>query len=343
MHLIPKNQEDWRNFLPALCKGYVVLAYAIWKAISIYISGDNSPFTPPVAITVGYVFSIVILSFVAGKQVGQKQTRAAVRTFIFITIGGAFWLMNFPGSLAFGEVTFCGGLLVNGFIICYGLNARRFQKTRALTFWIWGSAINIVREIGLVICNYWTPPLGNAGYVGRTDFWGLMYYFPMSSFLEFYWLGFLLAGVLYVAGIVLSLQKLQSEKEFIPSPNTAMFVALGFLASMILMAISFMRLQHVELLPTLVINLATFYFCYIGYRQFKTKSFIFLALAAMLTILKIIGLDCLDWYHNSIHNGGIYTFEQWLIELMLMGSVLAIVFLGTGIFFLVRQLRENKT
>ncbi len=342
MHLIPKGQNEWRNLLPNLCRAYIVLAYAIWKSISVFICGESSPFIPPVALTVGYLFCILVLAFVAGRQVERKENKSAIWTFIFVMVAMAFCLMNFPGSPAFRAVIFWSELLASGLVLCYVWKARRFQRTRALTFWIWGGAINIVRETGLLLCNYWTPPLGNAGYVGRTDFWGLMYYFPASSFLEFYWLGFLLTGVLYVAGLVLICQRLQSKEEFKPSPNTAMYVALGFLALMILMAVSFMGLRHAELLPTVAVNLAVLYFCFLGHQKFRMNAFAFLAMAAILTLVRVVGLVALDWYHNRLHNGGIYAVEQWLIQMMLLGSVLAMVFWGMGIILIIRRLQDQS-
>jgi hypothetical protein len=158
---------------------------------------------------------------------------------------------------------------------------------------------------------------------------------------EFYWLGYLLAGVLYVAGVILVIQKLRAKEQFIPSPNTAMFVALGFLASMILMAISFMRLGYAELLPAIVINSAVLYFCFVGYRQFKSNAFVFMALAAILTVSRIMGLNLLNWYHNQIQDGTIYTIEQWLVELMLLGSILGIVFWGAGIVLVIQRISSR--
>lgn len=160
----------------------------------------------------------------------------------------------------------------------------------------------------------------------------------MSSFLDFYWLGYLLAGVLYVAGIILVIQKLQSKEPFNPSPNTAMFVALGFLTLLILLGVSFMFFRLTGFLPTIAINLAAVYFCYVGYRQIKSRSFVFLGIAAILFMVRLIGLDLFNWYHNSIHNGGINEIEQWIIQLMLLGATIAIVSWGTGLILLMRSL-----
>jgi hypothetical protein len=242
------------------------------------------------------------------------------------------------------HATFLAAVVFDGLVLCYALNARRHQKMRALTFWIWGSSINLIREIGLVLCNYWTPPLGNIGSnFGRTDFWGLFYSFPSSSFMEIYWLGYLLAGVLYVAGVILIIQEQRAKEQFRPSPNTAMFVALGVLVSMILMGISFMRLEHAELLPALAINAVVAYFCFVGYRLFKAKAFVCLVLAAILPVARIIVVYLLDQYHNRIHNGGISTTEQWLLGLMLLGSIMAIIFWGVGIIYIIQHICLRRT
>ena len=193
------------------------------------------------------------------------------------------------------------------------------------------------------MCNYFLPPLGNnVGNIRRTDFWGLLYNFPITSFIEFYWLGYLLAGVLGIAGVVLTIQKQRAKEKFNPSPNTAMYVALGFLAAMILMAISSMRLGHAEFLPAVAINLALLYACLIGYRQFKSIAFVFLGVAAILTMARSVGLVSMDWYHNRIHDGGIYTMEQWLLELLLLGGITATLCWGAGIVSLVRGIRTSQ-
>jgi len=338
MHLIPNKKDEWENLVPTLFKAYILTAYVVWKLSSLYISGEGSPFMPPFAVTIGYVLSIAVLSFVAGLQKGRRQNEAAMRTLVFIVIGGVFLSIGFQAGSILRQIAFFADVLINGFVLCYALNTRRSQKMRALTFWIWGCSINVIREIGYLLCNYWSPPLGNnLSNVGRTDFWGLLYNFPMSSFVEFYWLSYPLAGVLYVAGVILVIQELRSNEPFVPSPNTAMFVALGILASMILMAISFMRLGYAELLPTLVINSAALYFCFVGYRQFKSKAFIFLALAAILTAGRMVGLNLLNGYHNRLHDGTIYSMEQWLVELMMLGSILAIVCWGAGIIFFIQR------
>ncbi len=343
MHLIPTNKKEWQNSGSSLFKAYVAMAYILWKMSSLYISQERSPFAPPFAVTAGYILSIVVLSFVAGIQKGRKQNQAAMRTLLFIVIGVVFLSISFQAGFVLNRIAFLAEVLVNGFVLCYVLNARRFGKVRALTLWIWACSISLIREPGLMLCNYLLPPLGNnVSNIRRTDFWGLMYNFPITSFIEFYWLGYLLAGVLCVAGVVLTIQKLRAKEEFNPSPNTAMFVALGFLASMILMAVSFMRLGHAELLPAAVINSALLYFCFVGYQQFRSSAFVYLAIAAILTIVRTIGLVSMDWYHNSIHNGGIYTTEQWLLELLLLGSIMAAIFWGAGIVSLVRGIRTSR-
>ena len=338
MHLIPSNKEEWQNLVPALFKAYVALAYIIWKCSSLYVFGESSSFSPTSAVMGGYLLSIVVLAFLAGIQIGKKQTREAVRTIIFIALSFALLLISFHAGSILNGLVILANILINFSVLCYMLNVRRSQKMMALTFWIWGCLINVIRDVGLLLCNYWLPPLGNnVSNMRRTDFWGLLYNFPITSFVEFYWLGFLLSGVLYVAGVILVIQKLRAIEQFKLSSNTAMFVALGFLAAMILMAISFMFLGHAEFLPAIVINSAIFYFCFNGYQQFKSKAFVFLSIAAILTTVRVGGLVVLDWYHNEIHNGGIYNIEQWLLELMLLGGVVAIVFWGTGIVLAIKS------
>jgi len=327
-----------------LFKAYVVAAYIVWKLSSLYISEENSPFAPPVAVAAGYVLSIIVLSFVAGIRMGRKQNKAAVRTLVFVVIGVVFLSISFQAVSILRQITFLADVLINGLVLCYALSVRRSQKTRALTYWIWGCLINLIREIGLGLCNYWTPPLGNVeNNLGRTDFWGLFYSFPSSSFMEIYWLGYLMSGVLYVSGIILIIQEQRAKDQFSLSPNTAMFVALGFLASMILMGISFLRLEHAELLPALAINGVVIYFCFGGFRHLKSKAFVLLASAAILAVARIVGVYLLDWYHNRVHNGGIATAEQWLLELLLLGSIVAIVFWGAGIIFIIQRIRIQRT
>jgi hypothetical protein len=268
-----------------------VAAYIVWKFSSLYISGENSPFSPPFALAAGYMLSIIVLSFKAGIQIGRKQNEAAVRTLVFLVIGVVFLSINFQAGPILKQITFFADVLINTSVLCFALNARRSQKKRALTFWIWGCSINLIREIGMVLCNYWTPPLGNIqSNFGRTDFWGLFYSFPSSSFMEIYWLGYLLTGVLYVAGVILIIQEQRAKDQFSLSPNTAMFVAFGFLASMILMGISFLRLEHAELLPALAINGVVIYFCFGGFRHLKSKAFVLLASAAILAVARIVGV-----------------------------------------------------
>jgi len=330
--------------MSTLFKAYVVAAYVVWKLSSLYISGEESPFAPPFAVAAGYMLSIVVLSFEAAVQIGKKQSEAAVRTLVFVVIGVIFLSISFQAGPILNEITILADVLINGLVLFYILSVRRSQKKRALTFWIWGCLINLIREIGLVLCNYWTPPMGNIeSNFGRTDFWGLFYCFPLSSFMEINWLGYLLAGVLYVAGVILIIQERREREQFKTSPNTAMFVALGFLVSIILMGISFMRLGHAELLPALAINPVVMYFCFVGFRQFKSLAFIFLALAAILTVVRIIAVDLLDQYHNRIHDGTIYTTEQWLVELMSLGGILAIVFWGAGIISIIQRIRVRRT
>jgi hypothetical protein len=343
MHLIPKNKEEWWNVVPTLCKVYVTAAYLVWKMSSLYVYQEQSPFAPPSAVTDGYIFGIVVLSFAAGIQKWRGQNAAAMRTLIFIMIGVVFLGISFQAAFVLNCIAVVLDLLVNGMVLCYVLNARRTEKMRALTLWAWGSSIGLVREPGRFLCNYFLPLWGNnMSNIRRTDFWGLFYNFPRTSFMEFYWLGYLLAGVLCIAGVVLTIQKLRTKGEFSPSPNTAMYVALGFLVAMILMAISSMRLRHAEFLPVLAINSALLYACFVGYRQFKSHAFVFLSVAAVLMMARTIGLDSLDWYHNSIHNGGIYTIEQSLLGLLLLGGIVATIFWGVGIVFLVRSIRMSR-
>jgi hypothetical protein len=201
----------------------------------------------------------------------------------------------------------------------------------------------LIRELGLLICNYWSQQSGNyENTVFHKSFWGLLYNFPTGSFAEFYWLGSLLTGVLYVAGVILAIQKLRAKDQFNPSPNTAMFVALGLLASMILMAISLARFESTGLLPTIAVNAVLLYFCLGGYRQFKSKAFICLASAAILTISRTIGIEGLNRYHNWLHDGTIYTFEQWIVGLLQIGSILAIILLGVGIIFIVQSISPKS-
>ena len=343
MHLIPTKKEECQNIVPALFKAYIVTAYIIWKLSSLYISGEGSPFMPPFAVTIGYILSIVVLSFVAGVQKGRKQNEAALRTLVFIVIGIVFLSIGFQAGSILTQIAFLTDVLINCLVLCYALNVRRSQKIRVLTFWIWGCSINLIRELGLLICNYWSQQSGNyENSVFNKSFWGLFYNFPTGSFGEFYWLASLLAGVLYVAGVILVIQKLRTKEQFNPSPNTAMFVALGFLAAMILMAISLARFESTGLLPTIAVNAVLLYFCLGGYRQFKSKAFICFASAAILTIARTIGLEGLNRYHNWLHDGTIYTFEQWIVELLQIGSVLAIVLLGAGIILVVQGISSKS-
>jgi hypothetical protein len=249
-----------------------------------------------------------------------------------------------PGLLPIlNQAAFLAAILFNGLVLCYALNTRRHHKIRALTFWIWGCSINLIREIGLVLCNYWTPPMGNIeSNFGRTDFWGLFYTFPLSSFMQFYWLGLLLAGALYVAGVILAIQQLRAGGRFSLSPNTAMFVALGFLVLMILMGVSFMRLDHAEILPALAVNLTVLCVCVAGYRQVKFKVAVFLILAAVLTVARNMVVYWQDRQHNLIHYGTIYTVEQWLMGLVLLGSIAATVFWGAGMVLIIRRFADRE-
>lgn len=343
MHLIPTKKEEWQNLVPALFKAYIVTAYIIWKLSSLYISGEGSPFMPPFGVIAGYILSIVVLSFVAGVQKGRKQNEAALRTLVFIVIGVVFLSIGFQAGSILTQTAFLADVLMNGLVLCFALNTRRFQKMRALTFWIWGCAINLIRELGLLIFNYWSQQSGNyENSVFHKSFWGLLYNFPTGSFAEFYWLGSLLTGVLYVAGVILAIQNLRAKDQFSPSPNTAMFVALGFLASMILMAISLARFESTGLLPTIAVNAVLLYFCLGGYRQFKSKAFICLVSAAILTIARTIGIEGLNRYHNWLHDGTIYTFEQWIVGLLQIGSILAIILLGVGIIFVVQSISSKS-
>ena len=346
VHMTPSisaKTVDWKRLATFFFKSYIIVAFAIWKLNSIFVSGDKSPFEPPFPIIAGYLLCVVVLSCVAGFQIGQKQNNAALRTFIFIAIGLVFLSISFESRQIFRLIAFFADILINGFMVIYLLCIRRSRNWRSLTFWIWACSINLAREIGLLFCNYWLPPFGNnMSTINRKDFWGLMYNFPVNNgFMEFYWLGYLLAGVLSVAGIALAVQKFRFKEKFNPSPNTAMLVALGFTVCMVLAAISIMRLNHAEFLPTIAINATAIYFCFTGYWRFKSTAFILFAIAAILTTLRIVGLVSLDWYHNSIHNGGIATVEQWFVELLLMSSVVAIICWSAGIIFIFRRLRQQ--
>ncbi len=121
-----------------------------------------------------------------------------------------------------------------------------------------------------------------------------------------------------------------------------MFVALGFLVLMILMGVSFMRLDHAEILPALAVNLTVLCVCVAGYRQIKFRVVIFLILAAVLTVARISVVYLLDQYHNRIHNGGIDTSEQWLMGLVLLGSITATVFWGAGMVLVIRRFANRE-
>lgn len=146
MHLIPASKDEWKVFVPGLFKAYIISAYIIWKFSSLYISGDNSSFAPPSAIMGGYILSIVVLSFVAGIQVGKKENKAAIRTVVFIAVGLVFLSVSFRAVSMLNQVVFTANVLTNCLVLLYAIKTRRIQKMRALTFWIWASSINLIRE-----------------------------------------------------------------------------------------------------------------------------------------------------------------------------------------------------
>lgn len=108
---------------------------------------------------------------------------------------------------------------------------------------------------------------------------------------------------------------------------------------MSLMGISFMHLGHAEILPALAVCLTIVGVCVTGYRQIKFKVAVLLILAAVFIPARDLIIYSLDKHHNQIHDGTIYTAEQWRLELLLVGSIMATISWGTGMVFLVRHFR----
>jgi len=336
MHLTPTNTDEWKEIPLSLLKIYVVLAYIVWEICDCYITGLGFSAgwnTVHSSITLGYVFSVVVLSLTAGVQYGRKKNRAASQTLAFALIGASFLFVDTVNLQNLGLWLWAIprlDILINVAVLCCALIVRFRIKTRALTFFIWGCAINLVRETGIYYCEYPSWDIANSA-----PFWRSVHDFPGGSFLEFYWIGYIVAGVLFASGIILSIRQMQAKGMSKVSPNTAMYVALAILFLMIGMTISLSFFGHPEFLPTMIISGFVIYFSFKAYRQQRAALFIFLFLSGILTISQVAGLDLYQkWYFPPGE------FESWLFDLLSIAGAIAGGLWAAGIILIILRHRN---
>ena len=329
MRLIPTKAGEWTSILLCLLKIYVVSAYIVRDICFFCVWGaeDLSIFSPTVMAT-GYVLCIIGLSFAAVIQYKRKKHEGAFLTFLFILIGLAFLHLSFQGTSDWDWMIPGVDIWANGWIVCCCFVARRHFKTRAFTCWIWASSINLICEIGIQFCAY---PSWHV--VSDDSFWRLVHDYPLGNFLEFYWMGYITAGALYVSGLILAIQQMHAKDLVKPSLNTSMFVALGTLVLMIGLAISISVFRHPEFLPAAAVNGVVCLVSLNACRRQTPAAFLCLALASALTIARTAGLDLHQNWRVPPQD-----FEQWLFEILMSVGFMTTVFWYGGMVLIIQRI-----
>jgi hypothetical protein len=329
MQLDYSPKEKFKEWTLAAFKIYVVLGFVVWKLLNLYISGNDTSiiFIPSSTVAAGYVICLVFWTFTTGVQYGQGEHKKALHSAIFVLLGAIFLWVTFE-SIPLSEWTIPWvEIATNLTIFGAALIARRRFKARALTFWIWASSLNIIRELGMKVFNslnrYRSP---------GSPFFHQVSGFPPGAFMEAYWIGGLVSSVLFVAGIILSVRQLRAKETVNPSPNTAMFVALAVMASIAGLPASRSLFQITDFLPVMAINLVLFCACIWGISKYQS-AFLCLALAVLFTVGRTVGLDFYSHWSFPPHG-----FDQWFLEFLSALGIVAGVLRVTAIILIIRQI-----
>jgi hypothetical protein len=329
--IFPAKAEHWVGFVLSLLKIYVVAAYLVWGMFDLYVQNGNNPSIAPPAMRSGYFLCLIVLVFAAGIQLGTGRREMALRTGAFILIGTLFLLMSLQVQpFWLWMMVFATNIVINGSVLLCALAACRHFKMRAFTFWIWACSINLVREIGIVLCKY-----PYAVDKRSLPLWRLMNDLPAGNFLEFYWIGFIVAGVLWAAGSILVIRHVLTQGRAAVSTNTAMLAALSVLVLLIGMALSFSLFQSPSLIPTAAIGGVVFFFSLAAYCRHRTPAFAFLVVACAINIVRTA---VMAMHHSWPEKSG--SFVQLFFELLSLGGVISGVLWGVGNCLLIQRVTE---
>ena len=332
-----------------LVKIYIALAFFCWKLSCLYISGpDGLSFNFASSlwsrvIEAGYAIGVLVLVGHAVVRFKSRLYKGMTQNLIFAGLGLVFWL--FGSGCSFAVVNSVGMLAllgINAGMSFFAWKAWRYFRTRAMVYLFWGYAINLVREIGMrysVEANAQVVP----GLGDTSRFWMMVNDFGWSALhaewlLEFYWLGYIVSSVLIAAGMILLLRQLRSEIPQPVSPNTAKYVAAATLFLLIGLYPSLAVFGSPDFVTAIAVNAVIFSYSAAAYWKSKADAFALWVWASGITVL----LTLVRQFHRS----WIYPpreFDQLLLELLTVGSLVAGLLWMAGFVLAIRQLVAPPT
>jgi len=331
-----------------LIKFYIAVAFVVWKQSCLYIQGDaglSSNFGASfwsLAVGWGYAFGVTVLLGHAFLQLKSKQYQGLTSSLIFAGFGLLFLVLGtgIP-RLTVSSVGSMAGLGMNALMLYYSFKGLRHFKARAFTLWVWGYSINLIGEIGMkfyVAAN--TPAMMGGGNPGW--FWNLVQDFGLSALhaewlLEFYWLGHIVSGVLIAAGLILLVRQAKTEDSRPLSTDTAKYVAMGVLLMLIGIYPSLACFGSPGFVTTCVANIVILCFSLSVCRRPRCLCFALWAWASGVTLALTVG--------GQFHRNWGYPpgwFDSVILELMVLGGLIAGILWVVGLMLALRQLTPGK-
>lgn len=332
-----------------LVKIYIATALVVWKAVGFYIAGTEGLFSPfsasPLSLAIGggYVFAVGILVAHAFRQFRRRQYLGITGTLLFSGLGLLFLVLG--ADLSFDSVSFVGsmvGLGMIGLTSYYSWKGLRFFKSRAFLYWSWGYSITLACEFGMTF-GYaaGTPAPGAVGHAGW--FWNLAQNAGLHNlhgewFLELYWLGQIVAGVLIAAGMILLVRQSGPEGSQPLPVNTARYVALGVLFMLLGVYPSLAFFESPGFVTTCAVNAVMLRYALPARRRLHGTCFELWAWASGVTLLLTVG--------SQFHRAWEYPprgADLMILKLTVMGGLVAGFLRVAGLMVALRQPRAAKS
>jgi len=327
---------------------YLAVAFVIWKWASYYVDGDRglafnfSAGPGSEAVGAGYLLGVVILLGAALRQYQDQKDQRLTTTLIFAGIGLFYGVMGtgyFELTAGFIEAPARWGM--SALMVYFSFKCLRTSKNRGFNYWVWGYAINLVREIGFKVYVAAITPV-YPGRNGSAWFWLPEPHYgggnPLAGWLlEVYWLGNIVASALIAAGLVLLTRQWGPEISRPPPPRTAQWVAIGILFLMLTLYPSMMVFGSPDVLATLVVNVVMLGYALYGCRRPQGRCFICWAVACTLTLL----VPLAGWLHHAPAAAPNYIDQyvsQTLQELLVLAELAASGLWVAGLWLGWRQL-----
>jgi hypothetical protein len=340
----PNSQTDKMSSAGLLLvKIYIATALLVWKVIGFLIAGAegfSSAFSAsPMSLAIGggYVLAVGILLAHAFLQFKRRQYQGITGTLVFAGLGMLFLMLG--ADLSFDSVSFIGSLIGLGMIgltAYYSWKGMRYFKSRAFLYWFWGYLITLAAEIGMRF-GYAAGPLPPGAVEHAGWFWNLVQNAGLSSlhaewFLELYWLGQIVAGVLIAAGMILLVRQSGPEGSQPLSVNTARYVALGVLFMLLGIYPSLAFFESPGFVTTCVVNAVMLWYALSACRRPNGTCFALWAWAAGVTLLLTVS--------SLFHRAWEYPprgSDLMILKLTVMGGLVAGFLRVSGLMVALRQ------